>query len=45
MTNFPINMFIKIFCAAILRLAEVKDQLIKDIEHKKKDKRKKDKSG
>ena len=32
MTKLPVNMFIKIFSAAILRLSEVKDELIKDLE-------------
>ena len=34
MTNLSIEMFIKMLCAAILRLAEVKDELIKDIQGK-----------
>ena len=34
MNKLPIDMFIKIFSAAILRLSEVKDELIKDLEKK-----------
>ena len=33
MTNLPVAMFVKIFSAAVLRLSEVKDQLIKDLEY------------
>lgn len=32
MNNLPVSMFVKIFSAAIIRLSEVKDQLIKDLE-------------
>ena len=38
MYNLPISMFVKIWTSAILRLGEVKDSLIKDIEHHVKNK-------
>lgn len=33
MANIPINMFIKMFSAAILRLSDLKDELLKDLEN------------